>query len=94
MSAIEDFKDTLRKLCTQLENMAIENEVYSDLIINATLVSLDELKRLVNLALADPEKRKQIHGQFAEMWAALDQDGIAAFYEELLRDLPPSGKPS
>jgi hypothetical protein len=93
-TAVEQFKETLRKLCTELENMSIENEVCSDLIINVGIVSLDELKRAVNRALADPEKRKEARKQFAEMWVALDQFGTAAFYEELLRDLPPSGKPS
>jgi len=91
---IEQFKETLQKLCTQLENMSIENEVYWDVIIHMSLIGLDDLKQLVNHALVDPEKRKQARMQFAEMWAALDRFGTAALYEELLRDLPPSGKTS
>jgi hypothetical protein len=94
MSAIDHLRDTLRKLCTELENMSIINDAYWDLIAHTGIASHDDLKRLANQALDDPDKRKQAHEQFAEMWAALEKCGTDVWYEELLKDLPPSGKPN
>lgn len=74
--------------------MSIENEAYWDLIIFTGTVSPDELNRLRDRALADPEKRKEARKQFADMWAALDAFGTAAWIEELLLNLPSTDKPN
>jgi len=84
----------LRKLCTELEDLWIEKEAYRNFILMMGTANFDYLDALKTGSLADPVIRSQTHEQFAEMWAALDEAGISAWYEDLLRQHPVRGKPS
>ncbi len=91
---LEHFKQTLRKLCIEVENLSIENGVYFDAILESRTLNLPELKARVEEAQLDPEKRREIHEMYSEMWKAVEDTGTDAFFEGLLKDLPPSGKPN
>lgn len=45
-------------------------------------------------ALNDPAMREEARETYAQMRKALEGAGTAAAYEEILRDLPPRGKPN
>lgn len=84
----------LRQLCTLVENLAIENQVYFDAILESGSINLPNLEERVNEAQVDPEKRKQVHQMYSEMWKVVEDTGTAAFFEDLLKDLPPTDKPN
>jgi hypothetical protein len=94
MSAIDHFRQTIRMLCTAVEDEAIENQVYWQIILDSGIISLADLKQRVEDALQDPEKRAAAHKMYSEMWKALEDTGIDAFFEDLLKDLPPTDKPN
>ena len=91
---LEHLKDTVRKLCGELENLWIEKEAYKELILLSCVASPEALQTIADTALADPKIRKQTREQFAEMWEALEKFGMSAWFEEQLNKLPPSGKPN
>ncbi len=91
---LEHFKETLRKLCTEVENLTIENFVYYDAILESRSINLPALKERVAQAQLDPKRRKEVHQMYSEMWKAVDGTGTDAFFEDLLKNLPPSGKPN
>jgi len=90
----EQFKGTLHKLATELEDLWIEKELYRNLIVVSGTLTPDALKEALEKTLADPQIRKDTRDRFAEMWAALDETGKAAWIEDLLKNPPPSGKPN
>jgi hypothetical protein len=91
---LEHFKETLRQICVQVENQAIENRVYFDAILERGGINLPNLREKVVQAQADPAIRKEVHMMFSGMWKGLDESGIAAFGEGLLEDLPPTDTPN
>lgn len=94
MSALDHFRQTIRTLCTAVEDEAIENQVYWQIILDSGIISLPDLKQRVEDAQADPEKRAEVHEMYLEMWKALEETGTDAFFEDLLKDLPPTDKPN
>jgi hypothetical protein len=52
------------------------------------------LKERVVQAQLDPERRKEVHEMYSEMWKALEDTGLGAFFEDLLNNLPPTDKPN
>jgi hypothetical protein len=93
-SHLENFKGTLRKICAMIEDLSIENDVCHGLI-NALMISTpQDLQAAIDQAIADPERRREVHDRYAEMWAALERDGVQAFGEDLLLRLPPTNKPN
>jgi len=94
MSAIEHFRETMRTLCTAVEDEAIENQVYWRIILDSGIISLADLKQRVEDAQADPQKRAEVHEMYSEMWKALEETGTDALFEDLLKDHPPTGKPN
>jgi lipid A disaccharide synthetase len=91
---IEEFKAVLTKLATELENLWIEKEVYRNLIVFSGVATPEFLRQRVDETLVDPQIRKETRERFAEMWAALDETGKAAWIEDLLKSPPPDGKPN
>jgi Tfp pilus assembly protein PilN len=94
MSAIDHFRQTIRTLCTAVEDEAIENQIYWKIILDSGIISLSDLKQRVEDAQADPQKRAETHKMYSEMWKALEETGTDAFFEDLLKDLPPTDKPN
>ncbi|MGC2695360.1 MAG: hypothetical protein WA738_06170 [Candidatus Angelobacter sp.] len=94
MPEFEHFKETMRKLCTELENLSIENSVYFDLILEARIISYEELKETAAKALLDPERRAEAHQNYSDMWKAVDEASSGAAFEEMLNSLPPTDKPN
>jgi archaellum component FlaC len=91
---LEHLKETLRKLCMEVENLAIENTVYFDAILESRTINLPNLKERVAEAQLDPVKRKEVRQMYSEMWKAVEDSGTDAFFEGLLKDLPPTGEPN
>jgi hypothetical protein len=91
---VEKFKADLRAICTLIEDVTIENEVYFDTILDAGDVDFQTLKDRVQAAQKDQERRKKVHQMYAEMWSALEVSGVAALFEGLLEDLPPNDTPN
>jgi hypothetical protein len=89
---IEQFKETLRKICTQVEELWIEKETYWEFIISKGMGNPHELQRIADQALADPETRKRTREEFSGMWKALEEVGTAAWLEDILKDGPASKK--
>lgn len=94
MNEIERFRETMRKLCTEIESQAIENMVYFDAILETGTISLADLKRRVSDALADPKKRAEARRMYSEMWKAVDEAGKGAVFEDLIKNLPPTDRPN
>lgn len=88
----EHFKETLRRFGTVIEDLTIENQVYFAAILESSEINFPTLTEQVAEAKADPERRKQVHQMYSEMWQALEGDGIAAYGEGLLQDLPRTEK--
>jgi len=91
---VEKFRADLRALCTLIEDMTIENQVYFDAILDAGGINIPSLKDQVKDAQSDPVRRKQVHEQYSEMWAAVEASGNAALSQALLEDLPQTDKPN
>lgn len=94
MNEFERFKQIMRKLCTEVENQAIENMVYFDAILATGTISLAELKDRVADALVDPKKRTEARQMYSEMWKAVDEAGAGVVVEDLIRNLPPTDRPN
>jgi hypothetical protein len=94
MSAIEHYRETLRAITTTLENAVITDFVYWGIIRDSGIISDADLKQRVEDALQDPKIRAGVHNMYSEAWKALDQAGTDAFFEDLLKDLPPTDKPN
>ena len=94
MSAIDHFRENLRAISTAMENAAITDFVYWDIIRDSGIISDADLKQRVEDALQDPEKRAEVHKMYGEVWRTLEETGTDAFFEDLLKDLPPTGKPN
>jgi hypothetical protein len=91
---LDHFKETLRKICTLIEDLTIENQVYFDVILERGGINLPTLEERVVEARLDPKKRDEVHRMYSEMWQALEGGGLDAFFEALLRDLPPTDRPN
>lgn len=89
---IEEFKSILRRLCTEVENLTIENLVYFDAILESGTINLPALKERVAEALLDSERRKDAHQMYSEMWKAVEDTALYAFFEDQLNSLPPTDK--
>jgi hypothetical protein len=94
MSDLELLRATLRQLFKEIEDAAIENDVYFDAILESGSINLPDLKERVTQAQADLEKRNEVQARFSEMRQAIETAGIHAYAEDLLQNLPPSGKPN
>ena len=94
MSAIDHFRETLRAITTALENAVVTDFVYWNIIRESGIISDADLKQRVQEALQDPKIRAEVHSMYSEAWKTLDEAGTDAFFEDLLKDLPPSGKPN
>ena len=92
--SFEQFKATLRKIGTVIEDFAIENEVYLTELIKSGLATSEALKKEVADRQSDPSVRERVRKEFSEMWKAVENDGLSGWFEELLKNLPPSGKPN
>jgi hypothetical protein len=93
-SELEAFREILRVLCVEVENLSIENSVYFDAILESRTVNLPTLKKRVAEAQADPVKRKEARQAFSPMWQAIEDSGTAAVCEDLLNNLLPTEKPN
>lgn len=91
---LEAFREILRSLCVEVENLSIENSVYFDAILESRTISLPALREKVAQAQLDPGKRKEARQAFSGMWKAIEDSGSAAVFENLLDNLPPTGKPN
>jgi hypothetical protein len=91
---LEQFKETLRRLCIEVENLAIENAVYFDTILASGIIPYEILKEMVAKGLLDEERRKVAHETYSEMWKAVEDSGTGAALEDLLNSLPPTDKPN
>jgi hypothetical protein len=89
----EELLAILRKLVDQFDIVWVEKEAVERLAISKG-ATYPEVERVKEDALADPEIRRETREQFGEMWKALEVAGIAAVYEETLRDLPPPERPN
>jgi hypothetical protein len=94
MSEFEKIKLTLIQLFTMIEDSAIENDIYFDAILETNRINLPDLKRRVEEAQLDPERRKEVRARYSGMWQSIETLGIDACALELLRNLPPSEKPN
>jgi hypothetical protein len=94
MSAIDHFRETLRAITAALENAVVTDFVYWNIIRDSGIISDADLKQRVQDALQDPKIRAEVYSMYSEAWKALDEAGTDAFFEDLLKDLPPSGKPN
>ena len=90
---VEQFKNVLRKIAQELEDLSIEKELYQNMLL-ASGVTLDALEEAAKQALADPETRKVTHNQLLGMWETLEKTGTDAWIEDLLKGPSPSGKPN
>jgi hypothetical protein len=77
-----------------MENAAITDFVYWKIILESGIISPADLKQLVEDALQDPEIRSQAHEMYSQAWKALEETGTDAFFEDLLKDLPPTDRPN
>lgn len=91
---LEQFKETLRRLCFEVENLAIENFVYFDAILESGTINIPTLQERVARAQQDPQRGNEVHQMYSEMWKAVEETGKDAFFEDLLKDLPPTDKPN
>jgi len=92
--SLEQFKDTLRRICAELENLSITNDVYWEILIGKAVVTHDALMKIRDEALLDPGRRERTRQDFSDMWKTLDDVGTSAFFEEMLNSLPPTDKPN
>jgi hypothetical protein len=74
--------------------VSIINDAYYEIIVSAGIFNHDDLIGIRDRTLLHPEKWEQAHRDFAEMWKALGTYGKAAFYEEMLDNLPSTVKPN
>ncbi len=88
------FEQALRKLYEEVENLAIENDVYYDAILESGNINLPQLKLDVEAAKANPEKRAEVRQRYADLWQAISRAGLQAEIDGLLRELPLSEKPN
>ena len=88
----EQFKETVRRVCAIIEDITIENIFYTEILAELGKVSPEVLKERVAAALLKPENWKAAHALYAGMWKALDEVGVDAYFEALLRELPSTGK--
>jgi hypothetical protein len=91
---LEHLRETLRKLTVEVENLAIENDAYLDILMTIPICSREEMKNEVDRKLADPEIRKIVRQRYSEMWKAMDDAAMSAWSEEQLHQLPPTDKPN
>lgn len=89
-----EFLSMLRKFFDEIENQAIENKVYFDLLLERNCVSRSELEKLTSDAQKDSKKREEVHQQFAEMWTEFERIWTSVFEDEQLNRTPPPGKPN
>ena len=92
--AHDQLREVLRELFKRIEDSAIENDIYYDAILETNRINLPDLKRRVEEAQLDPEKRGEIRARYSDMWQAIETLGIDASDLDLLRNLPPSEKPN
>ena len=92
--AHDQLREVLRELFKRIEDSAIENDIYYDAILETNQINLPDLKRRVEEAQLDPEKREEIRARYSDMWQAIETLGIDASVLDLLRNLPPSEKPN
>lgn len=88
------FKETLRQVCTTIEDITIENTLYAEIIREGFSISPEILRERVQKALSKPENRAAARKLYSKLWKALDEVGIDAYSEALLRDLPSTDKPN
>jgi hypothetical protein len=86
--------DILRRFLVEIENLAIENRVYFDLLLERSPVPHDRLRELVNHAQQDQNIRDETHQQYAQMWQSIEQAALSAFAEEHLSQTPMPDKPN
>lgn len=90
----EQFRATLHRLATELEDLWIEKEAYVNFILTLGMATPEYLKHLADTALANPEIRQQTREQFSGMWKALEETGTDAWIEDFLHMHPQSEKPN
>jgi hypothetical protein len=94
MTEIAKLKEHLHKLCTEVENLSIENAVYFDAVIESRTINIPDLNDQVAQALINPERRKTAQVQYAEMRQALSDTALDAVFADLLANLPKHQKPN
>jgi len=55
---LEQFNETLRRICTELENLSITNDVYGKILVGKGVVTHDALMNIRDEALLDPGRRE------------------------------------
>ncbi|HSY34420.1 MAG TPA: hypothetical protein VK814_01590 [Acidobacteriaceae bacterium] len=88
MSDLEAFRQTLLKIIETVEDLAIENEVYYDAILESRNINLPQLKRDVDAAKTNPEKRAEVRQCYAEARQGISDAGIRAYAAHLFAALP------
>jgi hypothetical protein len=91
---LETFREILRLLCIEVENLSIENSVCFDAILETGKINLPTLEQRVAEAQLDPAKRQEARQAFSGMWKAIEDSGTVAVFEDLLNNLPPTDKPN
>ena len=86
--------DLLRGFFRQVEDMAIENQLYFEIILDRCPLPAQTLRDKVKTAQDDPVRRLEVKKQFAAMWKAIESAGKSAFAEEHLNKDLPSEKPN
>lgn len=94
MSAIDHLRQTLQAISTAMENAAITDFVYWKIIMDSGIISRADLQQRVEDALQDPTIRAEARKMYSGVWEVLEKAGTETFFEDLLREHPPTGKPN
>lgn len=94
MTELEAFRQTLLKIIETLEDLAIENEAYYEAILESRNINLPQLKRDVDAAKTNPEKRAEVRQRYAEARQGISDGGIRAYASHLFATLPKPEKPN
>jgi hypothetical protein len=92
MIELEAYKNSLARLCTAVEDLSIENEVYFEAILESRNINIPNLKRQVAEALIDPARREAAKERYQSLWQELSRVGTEAVFADLLGRLPKSDR--
>ena len=91
--SLEAVLTLLRSIADQLENLWIQRDVFGETLFKAGFTP-DQIKRISDEALADPERRKRSRAAYSQMRESLEEAGRSALLEALAEQPPPSGEPN
>jgi hypothetical protein len=93
-SRFEDFRGKMREFFCAVSDMAIENDIYFDMLVERCSINPDSLRKMVKAAQASPQKQEEIRQRFAEMWKVIEGASVDSLVEEERDKLPLPKKPS